>query len=284
MIQENGSPDLKVFSTGATRTRDADGERYDLITPIGLEGVARIYAEGAAKYGDKSWEKGLPISDLVNHALRHWRLYASGDRSEDHLSKAAWGFMAAKHSEVCWPHLNTDMRREGCIPPCVDDETAASWRKFKESMDGLRKEYRETEGKPDSEIPGTTQTLYQKVSNRFHFMADPDERMRMAQYRTDLVWEGHEVVTRWIDDPFSLDMEWCDTQSCDTCIVFAKDKFGGLPHIDKAIHFGKKVVVIGEYPEGCLAAIGGLWFPAWEDFMRDLSSSRTARREAPSSR
>ncbi len=92
---DSGSPDsensnVRVFDTGAKRTKDADDVRFDLISAIGLERLAKICAEGAKKYGDRNWLKGFPISDLMNHGLRHWNLYNKGDRSEDHLAKLAW--------------------------------------------------------------------------------------------------------------------------------------------------------------------------------------------------
>jgi hypothetical protein len=104
--------------TGAVRSSDADDVRYDLITPIGLRRVAEAYAEGAKKYSSFNWEKGFPISDILNHAIRHLYLYLEGDRSEDHLGHAAWNCMAACHSEELWPHLNEGtLRGPGCTPP-----------------------------------------------------------------------------------------------------------------------------------------------------------------------
>jgi hypothetical protein len=106
------------FSTGAVRSSDAEATRYDLISPIGLEAVARTCAEGAAKYSDYNWEAGMPVHDLLNHALRHIYRYLSGDRSEDHLPHAAWGLLAAIHSEQLWPELNDGtLRGPGCRPP-----------------------------------------------------------------------------------------------------------------------------------------------------------------------
>jgi hypothetical protein len=106
------------FATGAVRSSDAEATRYDLISPIGLEAVARTCAEGAAKYGDWNWEAGMPAHDLLNHALRHIYRYLAGDRSEDHLPHAAWGLLAAIHSEALWPELNAGtLRGPGCTPP-----------------------------------------------------------------------------------------------------------------------------------------------------------------------
>lgn len=109
---------LTLFPSGATRSADANGVRYDLISPIAMEALAATYAEGAAKHGAMNWERGMPVHDLLNHALRHQFLYLSGDRSEDHLSHAMWGVAAAIHSAKLWPHLNEHtLRTEGCKPP-----------------------------------------------------------------------------------------------------------------------------------------------------------------------
>lgn len=110
------------FSTGAVRSSDAEATRYDLISPIGLEAVARTCAEGAAKYGDFNWERGMPVHDLLNHALRHINRYLSGDRSEEHLPHAAWGLLAAIHSEALWPELNAGhLRKCGCRMPDANE-------------------------------------------------------------------------------------------------------------------------------------------------------------------
>lgn len=97
---------LTQFPSGAVRSNDASEERWDLISPIGLKEVARTCAEGAIKYGAFNWEKGLPVSDLLNHAIRHIFLFLSNDKSEPHLPHAAWNILAAIHSLQVWPELN----------------------------------------------------------------------------------------------------------------------------------------------------------------------------------
>lgn len=114
-----------AFATGAVRSSDAEATRYDLISPIGLEAVARTCAEGAEKYGDWNWESGMPVHDLLNHAIRHIYRYLAGDRSEDHLPHAAWGILAAIHSEALWPGLNEGtLRGPGCRRPAAPTEVA----------------------------------------------------------------------------------------------------------------------------------------------------------------
>lgn len=97
--------DIKVFPSGAQRDSSADQERYDLISPLSLRRVARTCAEGAQKYGEHNWLKGIPASDLLNHALRHLELWWLGDQFEDHLAHAAWNILALIHFEETRPDL-----------------------------------------------------------------------------------------------------------------------------------------------------------------------------------
>jgi hypothetical protein len=112
------SEDAHHFETGAVRSADRDTERWDLMSPIGLKALARTYAEGAAKRGAANWENGMPVTDLLNHAIGHIYDFLSGDRSEDHLGHAAWNVLGAIHSLEVWPHLNDGLLRgPGCSCP-----------------------------------------------------------------------------------------------------------------------------------------------------------------------
>lgn len=111
------------YETGAVRSADCANVRYDLISPIGLAALARTYAEGAEKFGEFNWENGMPVKDLLNHAIAHIYKFLGGDRSEDHLGHAAWNLLGAVHSMELWPHLNDDwLRGANCEPPAVAEE------------------------------------------------------------------------------------------------------------------------------------------------------------------
>jgi len=113
----------RQFPSGAVRSTDADNERYDLVSPVAMRRLAEVCAEGATKYGDFNWEKGLPVADLLNHGLRHLFLYLGGNRDEDHLGHSLWNVAAAVHSEECWPELNAGtLRRPGRKPPMAEDK------------------------------------------------------------------------------------------------------------------------------------------------------------------
>ncbi len=120
-------PTTVSYATGAVRSGDAEATRYDLVSPIGLRRVAETCKEGADKYGDFNWEKGMPVDDLLNHAIRHLFLFLAGDRSEDHLAHAAWNLFAAMHSQELWPELNAgQLRGPNCSAPVSTDQEPAA--------------------------------------------------------------------------------------------------------------------------------------------------------------
>lgn len=110
------SEETITFPTGAVRSADKAGVRYDLISPIGLAAWAAACAEGAEKYGDYNWEKGMSVNEMLNHAIAHIYAYLAGDRREDHLGHAIWNVGGAIHSAACWPELS-GLRGPGCAFP-----------------------------------------------------------------------------------------------------------------------------------------------------------------------
>ena len=101
---EEDKPDDATM-TAAKAKRDPIGVRYDLISPVAMKRLAVTYCEGAKRYGDRNWEKGLPVSNLVNHALAHIFAYLGGNTAEDDLIHAAWNLMAAAHMEETMPEM-----------------------------------------------------------------------------------------------------------------------------------------------------------------------------------
>jgi hypothetical protein len=100
---------LKDFGTGATRSKDADGERYDLISPFALKRVAKIMAEGVITHGEANWEMGIPLDATLNHLERHLQLWKMERKTgkkidhDDHMAKVIWGAMAICHYEEVGP-------------------------------------------------------------------------------------------------------------------------------------------------------------------------------------
>jgi hypothetical protein len=92
-------PGEKVtHSTGAVRGSAAGRGRYDLISPFMMERLAKHLEAGAANYGDRNWEKGLPIGRMFGSLFRHsWQAFM-GDTDEDHLAAVICNAMFILHT------------------------------------------------------------------------------------------------------------------------------------------------------------------------------------------
>jgi hypothetical protein len=111
-LPREAEPERSVFPTGAVRSTDANGVRYDLVSVVGLRRLASTYAEGAAKYGAGNWRKGFPFSDLINHLQNHIELFKAGDASEDHLAHAAWGLFTLMDFQETMPAMDDRWKKE----------------------------------------------------------------------------------------------------------------------------------------------------------------------------
>jgi Domain of unknown function (DUF5664) len=81
---------IKSHPTGAVRSETTGKGRYDLIPEYPIKRLAIHYENGAAKYEDRNWEKGLPLSRFLDSAQRHMGAFKDGDRTEDHLGAVMW--------------------------------------------------------------------------------------------------------------------------------------------------------------------------------------------------
>ena len=101
------------FGTGGVRDTGAGKGRYDLLPMLALFRLARHFENGARRYKDRNWEKGLPLSVYWDSACRHLFKIMLGLVEEDHCSAAAWNM-------VCY--IETKMRIElGVLPKELDD-------------------------------------------------------------------------------------------------------------------------------------------------------------------
>lgn len=91
------SGERQDWTTGAVRDKREGKGRYDLISPFALARLARTLEEGAKKYADRNWEKGIPQERFLDSALRHLIQYMAGDTGEDHLSQAFWNIHCLLH-------------------------------------------------------------------------------------------------------------------------------------------------------------------------------------------
>ena len=57
--------------------------------------VARHFENGALKYGERNWQKGIPISRYIDSALRHLMKDCACETDEDHAAAFVWNCMCA---------------------------------------------------------------------------------------------------------------------------------------------------------------------------------------------
>lgn len=89
----------RKFSTGSKRDVNEDKGRYDLVSPIMIERLAKLLQRGAQKYDERNWEKGMPLSVYMDSGMRHMYKFLEGHKDEDHLVAAIWNFQALLHIE-----------------------------------------------------------------------------------------------------------------------------------------------------------------------------------------
>lgn len=65
-----------------------NGDMYTMI----LE-VAKHFENGAKKYGENNWQKGLPPSCYIDSATRHYLKHKRGDDDEPHHLAVVWNIL-----------------------------------------------------------------------------------------------------------------------------------------------------------------------------------------------
>lgn len=85
------------------------GNRYTAL----LE-ASKQYEEGAKKYSDRNWEKGIPIHCFIDSGVRHYLKWRRGDKDEPHDRAFIWNMLGA-----IWTHENKPELRD---LPFVDKE------------------------------------------------------------------------------------------------------------------------------------------------------------------
>jgi hypothetical protein len=63
--------------------------------------LSKHYEEGCKKYGDRNWEKGIPLHCYIDSGVRHLLKHYRGDKDEQHDKAFIWNIMCA-----IWTHEN----------------------------------------------------------------------------------------------------------------------------------------------------------------------------------
>lgn len=116
VLSLNDGGSRKTYNTGAQKEDDSKCEgkgAYHLLPQHPIRRVSEIYRKGAIKYAARNWEKGIPISRVLDSAQRHLAQFVEGMEDEDHLHQAIWNLFAISHY--------LEMIRRGILPAELND-------------------------------------------------------------------------------------------------------------------------------------------------------------------
>lgn len=129
---------------------DCFGDTYDALLELAVH-----FEDGANKYADRNWEKGMPVHCFIDSAVRHYIKWLRGDEDEKHERACFWNLVCAwwtmenhpdqndlpiKKQETCWQNIKVrcDNLFKGChnckyenlsddCDPCTDCEDNEYW-------------------------------------------------------------------------------------------------------------------------------------------------------------
>lgn len=92
---------LEVFTdrhfTGETLSKSW----YNMILQVAIH-----FEEGAKKYGENNWQKGIPVRCYIDSAVRHYLKFLRGDKDEPHDRAFCWNILCAIWTCKHKPELN----------------------------------------------------------------------------------------------------------------------------------------------------------------------------------
>lgn len=68
--------------------------------------VAIHFEEGAKKYGENNWQKGIPTHCYIDSAVRHYLKWLRGDKDEPHDRAFCWNILCCIWTCTHKPELN----------------------------------------------------------------------------------------------------------------------------------------------------------------------------------
>lgn len=82
--------------------------------------VSKHFEEGAKKYGEHNWQKGIPESSYIDSAIRHYLKWLRGDDDERHDRAFVWNIMC-----LIWTHGHAPCK----MPAWIDGTPTAKLEK-----------------------------------------------------------------------------------------------------------------------------------------------------------
>lgn len=91
-------------------TECASKLHYTVYPTMYLE-VSKHFEEGAKKYGEHNWQKGIPVKCYIDSAVRHYLKFMRGDNDEPHDRALVWNILCCIWTCENKPELN-DYRKD----------------------------------------------------------------------------------------------------------------------------------------------------------------------------
>lgn len=83
--------------------------------------VAKHFENGALKYGEHNWEKGIPVSRYIDSAVRHLMKDCACETDEDHAAAFVWNCMCAAWTMEHLPVMDDyTLARKTCTASKID--------------------------------------------------------------------------------------------------------------------------------------------------------------------
>lgn len=74
--------------------------------------VSKHFEEGAKKYGEHNWQKGIPTHCYIDSAVRHYLKWLRGDVDEPHDRAFVWNILCCIWTCIHKPELNDYAKSE----------------------------------------------------------------------------------------------------------------------------------------------------------------------------
>ncbi len=72
-----------------------DEEIVQVEIPKYILELSKHFEAGAIKYGERNWEKGIPLSSYIDSAVRHYLKHLDGQEDENHFIAFVWNIICA---------------------------------------------------------------------------------------------------------------------------------------------------------------------------------------------
>ena len=74
--------------------------------------VSKHFEEGAKKYGEHNWQKGIPTHCYIDSAVRHYLKWLRGDNDEPHDRAFCWNILCCIWTCIHKPELNDYAKKD----------------------------------------------------------------------------------------------------------------------------------------------------------------------------